>query len=97
MTATAARLSPGCRRRLTELSRYLDGELTPARRRRIEQHLADCECCGTLTRRMRRTIAACHAEGRVRPPRAVRSKAAERIGALVRAAPPRARLTGVRH
>lgn len=91
MTAPAARLSPGCRRRLMELSRYLDGELTPARRRRIEQHLGDCRCCETLARRMRQTVAACREEGRRRPPRTVLAQAAVRIRALAAQSPSRRR------
>jgi anti-sigma factor RsiW len=93
MKDTSARPSPACRRRLMELSRYLDGELSPARRRTIEQHIGDCACCATMARRMRQTVAACRAEGRRRPPRAVLSQAALRIRALTAQAPPPRRRT----
>lgn len=83
MTAQA-RPSARCRKLLQELSLYLDGELTPARRRRIEMHIGACECCGTMAARLRKTIAACRAEGGRRPPRDVRSRAADRIRALMR-------------
>jgi anti-sigma factor RsiW len=77
------RPSARCRALLLELSQYLDGELTPARRRMIEGHIKTCACCGTMAARLRRTVAACRAEGKTRPPRAVMSRAAERIRDLV--------------
>jgi anti-sigma factor RsiW len=72
-----------CRALLLELSRYLDGDLTPARRRAVEQHIRACACCGTMAARLRKTVAACRAEGRRSPPRDVMSRAAERIRALI--------------
>ena len=60
-----ARPSARCRKLLLDLSRYLDGELTPAGRRAIERHIAGCECCGTMAARLRKTVAACRAEGRI--------------------------------
>jgi hypothetical protein len=78
-----ARPSVRCRKLLLELSRYLDGELTPARRRTVEQHVAACECCGTMAARLRKTIAACRVEGGRRPPRDVISRASARIRALI--------------
>jgi len=77
------RPSARCRRLLLELSRYLDGDLTPARDRKVEQHIAACECCGTMAARLRRTVAACRAEGSRRPPRDVMSRAAARVRALI--------------
>ena len=82
MTARA-RPSARCRKLLLELSRYLDGDLTPARRRTIEKHIGACQCCATMAARLRRTVAACRAEGGRRPPRDVRSRAADRIRALI--------------
>jgi anti-sigma factor RsiW len=77
------RPSPRCRRLLLEVSRYLDGELTPARRRRVGEHIDTCECCGTMAARLRQTVAACREEGSRRLPRAARLRAAARIRALV--------------
>jgi anti-sigma factor RsiW len=77
------RPSARCRALLLELSRYLDGELTPARRRMVEGHINTCACCGTMAARLRRTVAACRAEGKRRPPPAVMSRAAQRIRDLV--------------
>ena len=77
------RPSARCRRLLLELSRYLDGDLTPARGRKVEQHIAACDCCGRMAARLRRTVAACRAEGSRRPPRDVMSRAAARLRALI--------------
>lgn len=76
--------SARCRRLLLELSRYLDGDLTPARRRTVERHIKSCACCGTMAARLRRTVAACRAEGKRRPPRDVMARAAERISGAKR-------------
>lgn len=77
------RPSARCRTLLLELSRYLDGDLTPARRRTVERHIKACACCGTMAARLRSTVAACHAAGKRRPPRDVMSRAAKRIRALI--------------
>ena len=77
------RPSARCRSLLLELSRYLDGELTPARRHTIERHIEKCTCCGTMAGRLRQTLAACRAAGPKRLPRAVKSRAAARIRALL--------------
>ena len=91
----AIRPSARCRALLLELSRYLDGDLTPARRRMVERHMNGCVCCGTMAARLRRTVAACRAEATRRPPRAVISRAAERIRTLV-AQEPRKSVQGAR-
>jgi len=83
MTATR-RPSARCRALFVELSKYLEGDLTPARRRIVERHLKACACCGTMEDCLRKTIAACRAEGRTRLPRDVRSRAAARVRALLR-------------
>jgi len=82
MTGTR-RPSARCRALFEELSRYLDGDLTPARCRAIERHIDNCVCCGTLATRLLITLAACRAEGQRRPPRAVMSRAAARVRALM--------------
>ena len=83
MSATP-RPSPRCRALLLELSRYLDGELTPARRRVVARHIDACECCHTMSGRLRATIAACRAESGKQPPRAIRARAAARIKLLLK-------------
>ena len=80
---TAARPSARCRALLLELSRYLDGDLSAARRRTVERHIKTCGCCGTMAVRLQTTMAACRAEGQRRPPGAVVSRAAKRIRLLV--------------
>ena len=77
------RPSARCRRLLLELSQYLDGDLTPARRRIVERHIKACACCGAMAERLRKTVVLCRAEGKRRPPRDVISRAAERIRALI--------------
>jgi anti-sigma factor RsiW len=77
------RPSARCRALLLELSRLLDGDLTPARRRAVERHISACVCCGTMSVRLRRTVAVCRAAGKGRPPRDVMARAAARIGALI--------------
>lgn len=83
MSPPTTRLSARCRTLVLELSRYVDGELTPARRRAVERHLDTCPCCGMMTSRLLRTIAACHAAGQRQPPRTVMSRAAKRVRALI--------------
>jgi anti-sigma factor RsiW len=84
-----ARPSVRCRKLLLEISRYLDGDLTPARHRMVEQHVRACACCGTMAARLRSTVAACRAEGSRRPPRDVMSRAEVRIRALIAQSGPR--------
>lgn len=81
--SAGTRPSPRCRALLLEVSRYLDGDLPPARRRSVERHVESCECCGTMAGRLRATIALCREEGGKRPPLAVRSRAAARVRALM--------------
>ena len=77
------RPSARCRTMLLELSRYLDGDLSPVRRRTVEGHIRGCACCGTMAARLRRTMAACRADAKRRPPRHVMLRATERIRALL--------------
>lgn len=77
------RPSPRCRALFEELSRYLDGELTPARCRTIKRHIDHCGCCGTMSARLCLALTACRAEGQRRPPRAVMLRARARVRALM--------------
>lgn len=76
-----------CRELLRELSQYLDGDLTAMRRRIVERHINACTCCGTMAARLRRTVAACRAGGTSRPPKAVLSRAADRVATLLAGEP----------
>jgi anti-sigma factor RsiW len=42
------------------MSDYLDGELAPARRARMERHLGECASCRRLLAGLRGTVAALH-------------------------------------
>lgn len=50
-------------RRCLELARrisaYLDGELDPAERRAVEEHLAGCLACACCAETLRRTVELC--------------------------------------
>jgi anti-sigma factor RsiW len=70
-----ARSSGQCRKRIEQLFAYLDGELTPSRRRTIEAHLDGCHCCGDLAASVRRAIAACQADGHTGVPARVHRRA----------------------
>jgi anti-sigma factor RsiW len=72
-----------CRAQLAELFAYLDGELSEARCRAIERHLASCECCDELAAGLRRAIAVCRASGRERLPSQVRARAQARVARLL--------------
>jgi anti-sigma factor RsiW len=48
-------------------SEYLDGELGPAGRRRVERHTEDCPECGELLRNLRALIGALGTIGRDEP------------------------------
>ncbi len=73
-----------CRRQLTELFAFLDGELSDDRCEAIERHLASCPCCTRLTAGLRRAIDVCRASGDVRLPARVRKGAYARIDRLLR-------------
>ncbi|MGC8782707.1 MAG: anti-sigma factor family protein, partial [Anaerolineae bacterium] len=53
-----------------ELSAYLDGQVRPAERRRIEAHLAGCAACRRELASLRQTVALVRALPRVPVPRA---------------------------
>lgn len=80
---TTGRPDAACRSLLLELSRYLEGDLTPERCAAIERHLASCECCTTMAGRLRETIEACRAAGSLQLPRDVLERARARIKALL--------------
>jgi anti-sigma factor RsiW len=77
-----------CRKRLAALLRYLDGELTPGRRRMLERHLAACGCCAALSREIRRTILLCRAAGCAPVSAAMRARARARVRRFLRTVEP---------
>lgn len=62
---------------------YLDGELPPARARAIARHLAACEGCAARARRLRSMLETCRAAGCRALPADVRTRARERVRALL--------------
>jgi anti-sigma factor RsiW len=75
--------SAGCQRRLLDMSRLLEGDLTPARRDALERHLAACTCCARLERSLRRAIARARASRVGAVPADVRNRARARVRALL--------------
>lgn len=76
-----------CRELVAAISSYVGGELTPARCRELEAHLAACPCCDHFADSLRRAIAVCRAAGRTRLPSAVQRRAKARIAALLGSTP----------
>ena len=76
-----------CRALLEQVSRYLDGDLTPAERRAVAQHLRTCPCCQHMADSLKHTVEACHKAGARRLPADVRSRAKARIATLLASGP----------
>ena len=45
-----------CRKLLSEISNYLDGEIDPAARQELEEHLAKCPNCWVVFDTTRKTV-----------------------------------------
>ena len=84
MNATA---SDRCRTLLEQLSRYIDGEVTPAQRRSLAAHLKRCPCCQTMADHLQQTVDACRRVGGARLPADVRARARARIKTLLASGP----------
>ncbi len=76
-----------CRKLLEEVSRYLDGDLTAAERRKVGQHLQRCPCCQHMAASLKHTVEACHKAGSARLPADVRTRARARIATLLASGP----------
>ena len=63
------RPSARCRALLVELSKYLDGDLTPARRRTVERHLTNIYAKLQVSGKAGRAAAAALSVQRDEPPR----------------------------
>jgi anti-sigma factor RsiW len=83
MTSTHPDHAHRCRDFLERLSRYLDDDLPVADRRTIEKHLADCPCCDDVLSSLKETVDLCHAKGRPPLPRDVKTRARQRVRALL--------------
>ena len=76
-----------CRALLEQLSRFLDGDLTPAQRRAVSLHLRRCPCCQTMADSLQHTVEVCRKAGGARLPADVRSRAKARIATLLASGP----------
>ncbi len=83
MSGHAHRHGQSCRDLVASISDYVGGDLTPARCRRLEAHLASCPCCDRFAESLRKAVAVCRASGQVRLPPAVRRRAQQRIRELL--------------
>jgi anti-sigma factor RsiW len=72
-----------CQDLLERLSRYIDGELSPADRSSVEQHLRDCPCCEKILHGLEHTVDLCREQGRPELPPDVRARALQRVQQLM--------------
>jgi anti-sigma factor RsiW len=76
-------MNAACRRLLSDVEAYLDGELDQSACRRLEEHAARCAACASDVDRLRRTIGMCRAAGREPLPDAVRARARAAVRRLL--------------
>ena len=79
--------SDRCRTLLEQLSRYIDGDLTPVERRSMSAHLRRCPCCQTMADSLKHTVETCRRAGVARLPADVRVRARARIATLLATGP----------
>lgn len=72
-----------CRDLVASISDYVGGDLTAARCRQLEAHLADCPCCDRFAESLRRAVAVCRASGATKLPPPVQRRARARIRELL--------------
>ena len=72
-----------CRRVLSDVEAYLDGDLDGTACGRLEQHAARCSSCAADVERLRRTIGICRDAGRAPLPDAVRERARAAVRRLL--------------
>ena len=73
-----------CLALLGELSRYVDDEMTPRERRKIDAHCSDCARCRRMIAGLRRTVALCRDAGATALPARLRRRARANIARLLR-------------
>ena len=69
---------------LGQLSRYIDDEMTPRERRKIDAHCSDCARCRRVIAGLRRTVALCHDAGSAPLPARLRRRARANVARLLR-------------
>lgn len=80
----ASRPPATCLALLDQLSRYIDHELTPRQRRKIDAHCRDCTRCQRMIAGLEHTVALYRRAGSAPMPARVRARARERIAQLLR-------------
>ena len=78
-----AALSAECRRILTSVSAYLDGDLEAGVCESIETHCRDCVGCAEVIAGLRETAGLCRRAGAMPVPEAVRRRALARVHRLL--------------
>ncbi len=78
-----AELSRECRALLSEISAYLDGELSTTACDTIERHCETCTDCAAVVQGLRETIGLCRKAGSFPLPVAVRQRARAGIERLL--------------
>jgi anti-sigma factor RsiW len=73
-----------CLALLGQLSRYVDDEMTPRERRKIDAHCSDCARCRRMIAGLRRTVALCREAGSTALPARLRRRARTNIARLLR-------------
>lgn len=76
-----------CRRVLSDVESYLDGDLDDGACRRLEEHASECASCASHVERLRRHIGMCRDAGRAPLPEAVRERALAAVRRLLSTAP----------
>jgi len=84
-----------CRELLERVSRYVDGDVTPAERRAVVAHIRRCPCCQAMTEGLKQTVSVCRDASSTRLPPAVRARAKARIAALLRMKAPEKKGLGI--
>lgn len=72
-----------CLALLGQLSRYVDDEMTPRERRKIDAHCSDCARCRRMIAGLRRTVALCREAGSPALPARLRRRARANIARLL--------------
>lgn len=72
-----------CRQLAERLSRFIDSDLSEAKRRAIEEHLRRCPCCDDFVTSLRRTATLCRDARRTRLPKGIRARARARVRRLL--------------